>query len=146
VLAANVAGAAAFAFTAARTAMFDGEVKAAFADIAREHLAAGAGPAFLRAIVSGWLIALLVWVLPEAGDTARVVVIFALTAVMGAGGFGHVVAGSVAAAYAGAAGIASWSTVVVAWLLPVLAGNVLGGTSLVAALANAQVKADEGEA
>ena len=142
VFAANLSGVLAFAFVAARTSMFRPELKDAFAALAHEQLSNGVGEAFLRAIVSGWIIALLVWVLPATEGGGRVLVIMVLTYLVGAGGFAHVVAGSVEVGYAAAAGLTSWTHAAFGYVLPVLVGNVVGGSSLVAALAHAQVKAD----
>ena len=46
---------------------------------------------FLRAIFAGWLIALMVWMLPAA-ESAKVSIIIIVTYLIGLGGFNHVIA------------------------------------------------------
>ena len=48
----------------------------------------------LKAIFAGWLIALMVWLLPSSGS-ARLFVILLLTYVVGLGHLSHIIAGSV---------------------------------------------------
>ena len=52
-------------------------------------------------------------------------------------------AGSVEAFYAGFTGIRSWSDLVVGYELPTLIGNTIGGVTLVALLAHAQIVGDK---
>jgi len=80
----------------------------------------------------------MVWLLPYS-EAFRVVVIVALTWLVGVGQFTHVIAGSVEVLYLGATGAASFSQVTASYILPTLIGNILGGVSLVAALNHAQV-------
>ena len=57
---------------------------------------------------------------------------------IGIGGFAHIIAGSVDTLYvvwAGGAGVGDY----LGWMLPTLAGNIVGGATLVAALGHAQV-------
>ena len=90
----------------------------------------------MRAILSGWLIALMAWLLPSA-RSARFFVIVFLTYVVALGGFTHIVAGSVEAAFALFSGNASWLQYVANFLVPTLVGNVIGGVALVALLNHA---------
>jgi formate/nitrite transporter FocA (FNT family) len=92
----------------------------------------------IRAIFAGWLIALMVWLLPVA-EVARIWVILIITYVVGLGSSCHIVAGSVDAIYGTIMGINSWNHCVGGYILPSLIGNILGGCSLVAALNHAQV-------
>ncbi|HVF44449.1 MAG TPA: formate/nitrite transporter family protein [Pyrinomonadaceae bacterium] len=137
VLLANVAGACIFAFTISHTELFEPEVRNAFADIAREALKGWWGLALLRGVFAAWLIAMMVWMLPAA-ESARFFVVVVMTYLVALGGYAHVVAGSVEVFYAVFAGAASWGDYL-GWMLPTLAGNILGGTTLVAALGHAQV-------
>src|SRR5689334_19491281 len=66
VLLANLVGALAFAFVVARTNAFEPAVEDAFVRIAEEGLRAGFATTLLRGIFAGWLIALMVWLLPFA--------------------------------------------------------------------------------
>jgi formate/nitrite transporter FocA (FNT family) len=137
VLGANLVGAWLFATVAARTTMFDPDVRGVFDAIAQEAMAPGAATVMLRGIFAGWLIALMVWLLPFA-ESARVGVIIVITYVVGIGSFSHVIAGSVETFYLVASGAQSFGQYAFGYLLPSLVGNVIGGTSLVAAIAHAQ--------
>jgi formate/nitrite transporter FocA (FNT family) len=138
VLLANLFGALAFAWVLGRTDVFAPEVQRAFAEISAEALRGDVATTFLRAIFAGWLIALMVWLLPFA-ETARVGVIIIITYVVGLGGFSHIIVGSVETSYAVVTGAAAWPRVLGGFVLPTLAGNILGGVALVAALNYAQV-------
>ncbi len=138
VLAANVTGALGFAALLALTPAFDPPVRQAFDQLAAEAASLPPGTMLLRAILAGWLIATMVWLLPFA-RTARVGIIVAVTWVIGVGHFPHVVAGSVDTLYTVLRGQLAFSGFLTGFFLPTLAGNVIGGVALVAALAHAQV-------
>jgi formate/nitrite transporter FocA (FNT family) len=144
VLVANIVGATLFAFAAAHTPIFSAEVREAFGQIGREAAAPGFGDIVVRGIVAGWLIALMVWLLPGAEQT-RLFVILIVTYVVGLGGFSHIIAGSVEVLYVVATGGLTWGQYLAGYLLPVFIGNVIGGVSLVALLNYGQVMA-EGDA
>lgn len=93
-------------------------------------------PTMFKAVMAGWLIALMAWLLPSA-QSARMFVILFLTYVVGITGLSHVVAGSVEASFAVIAGDASIADYVVKFLLPTLLGNIIGGVALVALLNHA---------
>jgi formate/nitrite transporter FocA (FNT family) len=93
----------------------------------------------LQGIPAGFLIASVAWIrtASEGGDFW---IILALTYTIAIAGFSHVIAGSAEAfllLFTGRAGI-GW--VMFGFILPALAGNIVGGTGLFAALAHAQVK------
>ncbi len=140
VLATNVVGAAAFAYAVQRTPAFAPEVKRAFLDLGLEATAFGVGTVVVKGIFAGWLIALMVWLLPVA-EAGRIWIIVLLTYLVGLGQLSHVIAGSVDAIYTVAAGRHTWAEYVFHFLLPTLAGNCVGGVTMVAALNYAQVAA-----
>jgi len=144
VLVTNLIGALVFAWVVGHTAVFRPEIRAAFAAIGDEALQGNFGTILLRAIFAGWLIALMVWLLPDA-ETSRPMVIIIITFLVGLGGFAHIIAGSVEIFYAVTTGAASWAHGIGGWLVPTLIGNIVGGLSLVAALNHAQVTAGGGE-
>lgn len=144
VLATNVVGAFAFAAVVAHTGVFRPAVREAFMAISREATEGGFGTVFLRAIFSGWLIALMVWLLPGA-ETSRPMIIIIITFLVGLGGLTHIVAGSVELSYLLTTGVESWAHGIGGWFVPTLLGNIVGGVSLVAALNHAQVTAGGGE-
>jgi len=142
VLVANLIGAAAVGAVAVLTPAFDAEVQRSFVEIGREELARGFAVTLLRAIFAGWLIALMVWLMPFA-ETSRLWVIIAITYLVGLGGFAHIIAGTVAASAAAAAGEAGVATAILDWGVPCLLGNIIGGVVLVALLNHGQVASGE---
>ena len=87
----------------------------------------------IRGVFAGWLIALMVWLMPGA-DPARVAVIVIVTYVIALGDFAHVVAGSVDKLFLVTTGQLSLGAYLGGFLAPSLVGNIVGGVSLVAAL------------
>jgi formate/nitrite transporter FocA (FNT family) len=142
VLLANLLGALLFAFVIARTTAFDPDVEEALVRIGQEGLRAGFATTLLRGVFAGWLIALMVWLLPFA-ESARVWVIVIITYVVGLGGLSHVIAGSVDEMFMAARGSIAWTDCFGGYVIPALVGNILGGVSLVAAINHAQVVAGE---
>ena len=138
VLVANLVGAAAIAWVMGNTGTFPPEVRRAFEEIGRESIHPSFGLVVLRGIFAGWLIALLIWVLPFA-ETARFFVIIGLTWVIGIGHFTHVIAGSVDVLFLATTGAASWQQAAFGYIVPSLIGNIIGGVSLVAVVNHAQV-------
>jgi formate-nitrite transporter family protein len=133
VLAANLVGALAIAWTLGHTGVFDAPLRDTFRRIAQEGTAAPFGTVLLRGVFAGWTIALMVWLMPAA-ETARIWVIILLTYVIALGGFAHVVAGSVDKLFLVTTGQMSLGQFLGGFLAPCLLGNILGGVSLVAAL------------
>ena len=76
-VAANLAGAAVFSIAVAKLRVFDPEILMTFTRIGREAIAPDIASLFVRGIFAGWLIALMVWLLPYA-ESARVAVIVIL--------------------------------------------------------------------
>lgn len=142
VLLSNLLGALVLAWVAARSSAFDAPVKAEFARMGHEALQHGFGTTLLRGLFAGWLIALMVWLLPFA-EQARFWVIIFITYVVGVASFSHVIAGSVEVFTVAALGQAGWGEVLGGFVLPALLGNIAGGVLLVAALNHAQVTAGE---
>jgi formate-nitrite transporter family protein len=141
VLVANLLGALAVAEVIAHTNVFAPEVRAVFAAIGNKALEPDFATLLLRGIFAGWLIALIVWLLPFA-EVARVWVIILITYVVGIGEFSHVIAGSIETFTVAAMGQRGWSEVA-GYVLPTLIGNVIGGVLLVAILNHGQVTSGE---
>ena len=142
VLVANLIGALLFAFVLARFAVVDPDVYHSLSELARAALAHDFAVMLLHGLYAGWLIALMVWMLPGA-ETGKVPVIVTMTYLVGLGGFAHVVAGASEVFYAAWRGDASWGQALGGFVLPALIGNVVGGLSMVAALNHAQATAGE---
>ncbi len=142
VLLTNLAGAVLFAWGIGRTGAFDPGVRQAFAEIGMKAATHGFGTVLLTGIFAGWLIALMVWLLPVS-EGERLPVIVIITYLVGLGGFSHVIAGSVEVLYLVVTGALSPLHYLGLYLVPTLLGNTIGGVSLVAALNHAQVVAGE---
>jgi len=138
VLAANLLGALVLALVAERTPLFEKPVREEFVAMGQEAMDPKFLELFLRGIFAGWLIAILVWMLPYA-ETSHFFVIILLTWLIGVAKFSHIIAGAVEVFSAGWAGEKAWGTIFGRYIVPVLLGNIAGGVTLVAALNHAQV-------
>lgn len=108
--------------------------------VSRHYAEASALEHFAWGIPAGFLIAALVWALPRMESAGEVLMIVIVTYIIGLGGMSHVVAGSTELFILVANGEISLVAAVVEGILPTLAGNVLGGTGIFAALTYAQVR------
>ncbi|WP_315761104.1 formate/nitrite transporter family protein [Sphingomonas sp. Y38-1Y] len=97
------------------------------------------GRTLVLGIPAGFLIASLAWVLPNARENSFWVVV-AITWLVAAGGFAHVVVGSAEAWLLWLAGRAGLDWVAFGFVLPAFLGNVIGGSGLFALIAHGQVK------
>ncbi|MFZ3264316.1 MAG: formate/nitrite transporter family protein [Terriglobales bacterium] len=138
VLSCNLLGTFLFALCIAKTGLFDAHTQQCLTEIGASHLGVGFGTVVVKAIFAGWLIALMVWLLPAA-ESARVSIIIIVTYLVGIGGFNHIIAGSTTMFFLIVTSYISWKIYVVQFFIPTLLGNVIGGMSLVAALGHAQV-------
>ncbi len=138
VLAANLLGALVFAYVLVHASIFPSHVQTAFVALAKEAVAPGFWGVLSRGVFAGWLIALMVWLLPVA-DTQKLWVVVFITYVVGAAGFSHVVAGSVEVLFGVVAGAVPLATYAGGFLLPVFVGNAIGGILLVSLLNYGQV-------
>ena len=143
VLAANVVGAFAIATLYAFTPALPAEIAPAL--IALSEHATGFAPteAFFRAIPAGILVASIVWMLPQA-ESGAFLLIATFTWLIAAGDFTHIVAGSVEMAYLMVQGQLGFTDAMSRFFLPVLAGNVIGGTAVFTLMAYGQVKDEVG--
>jgi formate/nitrite transporter FocA (FNT family) len=98
---------------------------------------------FVQAIFAGWLIALMVWLLPLA-ETAGTFVIFLVTYIVGIAEFAHIIAGSIEVFYAILVGRLEWS-VYPAFFVPTLLGNIVGGVAFVTLIGFAQIASDSAD-
>jgi len=138
VLAANMVGTFVAAAFCTFTPVLTPELKSGMLDIAGQIMNHTWPEAAFRAIAAGFLMATMVWLIPGAGAAQFHVIVF-ITFLISAGEFMHVVAGSVEAFLLVLNGhIGSWP-MLTGFFLPVLTGNVVGGTVLFAMIAYAQV-------
>ncbi len=144
VLATNLVGALLFALLVYHSGAFSPEIKRAFLELGNATLSNDFGTTLVKGVFAGWLIALMVWLLPGA-EYQRLWVIIIITFVVGAAGLSHIIAGSVEALYAVVAGAASWSHYFIDFLIPVFIGNSVGGVLLVSIINYAQVAPENPE-
>jgi formate/nitrite transporter FocA (FNT family) len=144
VLVANLLGAFLFGLALGQLEVTDATVQRALSEVAREAMRSGFWVTMLHAVYAGWLIALMVWMLPGA-ESAKTSVIVVMTYLVGLGGFAHVIAGATEVFFAAVRGESTWSAAVLGYLLPTLVGNTAGGVMMVAALNHAQATSGEEE-
>ena len=141
VLVANLAG----TFTAALFCTFlpvlTPEVFAAMIQLSHEGTAHGALDLLMKGIPAGFLIAAMVWLIPSAGG-AQFHVIALMSYLVAAGGFSHIIVGSAEAFLLLVNGELGVWQAAGSFVVPVLIGNVIGGTALFALISYAQVMAE----
>lgn len=138
VLAANIAGTLFAALFCNYTPVLTPELKSGMLELAGQINGHGFIEMFFKAIAAGFLIASMVWLIPSA-ESAQFYVIVLMTYLIAVGGFMHIIAGSVEAFLLVLNGEMQWSAMLITFVLPVLAGNIVGGTALFALIAYAQV-------
>jgi formate/nitrite transporter FocA (FNT family) len=141
VLVTNIAGTFAFAWLLSQPGIVKPQISEALLDVARHAFSDSFVVGATQAMFSGWLIALMVWLLPSAGAAVAFIIV-ALTYVVSLSGFPHIIAGSTEAAYAWINGAASGSDYLWRFFAPTLIGNTVGGTALAALLNHAPVAHD----
>ena len=139
VLAANVVGAFAAALLFAHTDAIPEVLRPAIFSLSEHAVSMDPGQSFMRAIPAGVIVASIVWMIPRSEDAAFFTILV-FTWLIAAGDFTHIVAGSVEMAYMLLIGQLGPVEAVFGFFLPVLAGNVIGGTAIFTALAWGQVK------
>lgn len=142
IFAANIAGTACFAAAAAWTPLLAADVREACSDLGNVALASSFATTLVRGIAAGFLIAIMVWMLPGAG-AARVWIIVILTWLVGVLQLSHVIAGSAEGLFVVFRGEQGFGSYLGRFLVPTVIGNSVGGVALVAALAHAQHAPDE---
>ncbi len=138
VLVANLVGTTLLGWVLAQPGAMPPELASAMGEVAGHALQPEFWHGTLMAGFAGWLIGLMVWLLPGAGPS-RPLIIILLTYSISVCQFPHVVAGSVEAAYLVFGGHASMGQYFGEFLGPTLLGNCLGGTLLAALLNHAPV-------
>lgn len=138
VLVANLVGTLIAALISSYTPVLRPDLLHGMLTISRDLLALGWWDMFFRAISSGFLIAAMVWMIPSA-ESAKFSVITLMTYLIAIGGFTHIVAGSMEAYMLVLAGDWEWWRMIGQFVVPVLLGNIVGGTALFAVISYAQV-------
>ncbi len=139
VLCANVVGAFTVAALFVFTPAIEPEVMSAIGDLSRHATGMTAQAGFWRAIPAGVIIALIVWMLPQA-DASAFFLIMTFTWIIAAGDFTHIIAGSVEMAVLIWQGDLAYGQAIFGFFLPVLTGNIIGGTVIFTLVAWGQVR------
>lgn len=139
VFVANMIGTLLIAAAVTIPGLFPPDAVHAFAKLGREAVEPGFLTVLVKGVFAGWLIALMVWLMPAAKGS-RFFVIIAVTWLISAARFSHVIAGSIETAFAAMQGDISWSDHLLRFLIPALIGNSIGGVVFVALLNHAQVR------
>ncbi|MCU0910963.1 MAG: formate/nitrite transporter family protein [Rhodobacteraceae bacterium] len=139
VLAANVVGALIAGYFLTLPGAVPDDMAAALRDLSAHATGMGAWQGFLRGVPAGVLVAAIVWMMPSS-EGGGFFIILAFTWLIAAGDFTHIIAGSVEMAYLLWLGELGGGAAAFGFFLPVLAGNIIGGTAIFAMLAWGQVK------
>jgi formate/nitrite transporter FocA (FNT family) len=142
----NLIGAALFAWVIYHSSLIvDPELRRRLFAIAQASTSDGFALTLQRAIMAGWLIALLAWVLASTQDSvAHVLLIWLTTAPIALLEFRHSIVGAVEAFYRVNAGGAPLSAMAGSFIVPAVLGNTIGGVVLVALLNYGQVHHERG--
>jgi formate/nitrite transporter FocA (FNT family) len=145
VLPSNLVGAFLFSVLAVRTGALRPEYAAAMAQLGQQAADVSGGHVFWSAVIGGWIIALVAWLVSGSHSiTGSVMLIWLLTFLVGLGHFAHCIASSgeiLAAVLQHEVTVSQYF----AWLLPAVLGNITGGVLLVTLLEYGQVKGGEQE-
>jgi formate-nitrite transporter family protein len=134
----NLAATLVFAFVLSRHGIMPQNTVTAMIAISARIFGTHFWHTVIMAGAAGWIIGLMVWLLPAANATQPIIIIL-LTYTISICEFPHIVAGSVEAFFATFSGHASVVDYLTEFLVPTLLGNVLGGTLLAALLNHAPV-------
>lgn len=141
VLGGNLVGTALASLAFTHMPIFDQATRDAFVAISQKVMENSPGEMFANAVVSGWIIATMVWMFPSAG-AAKIWVIILMTWLVALGDLAHIVVGSVEVLYLVFNGVISWHEFLWPFALPTLAGNIIGGTFIFAVISHAQIRND----
>ncbi|QDD41193.1 formate/nitrite transporter family protein [Salmonella enterica subsp. arizonae] len=141
VLLGNLIGTGVAAWAFEYMPIFNEEIRDAFVKIGMEVMKNSPTEMFANAIISGWIIATMVWMFPAAGG-AKIVVIILMTWLIALGDTTHIVVGSVEILYLVFNGTLPWHDFIWPFALPTLAGNICGGTFIFALMSHAQIRND----
>ncbi len=139
VLGANVIGCFIAAAFIAFMPTFEPDILASITEISKHATENGAWVGFAKAVPAGLLIAALVWLL-AAGEQENFFIIIVMTWLIAAGGFTHIIAGSVEMAFLLLTGELGLIPAIFSFFIPVFLGNVFGGTVVFGLITWGQVR------
>lgn len=139
VLVSNVLGALVFAALVGRTNALRPDMVQAIAHLGLEAIHHPSSSIFWSAVMGGWIIATVAWLVSASHSiTGSVMIIWMLAFVVGLGNFAHCIAASSEILTTVFTGQAPWISFP-QWLLPAVAGNICGGVGMVTLLEYGQV-------
>lgn len=141
VLVGNLCGTLLVAYVMLHLPIFDRRTDLAFLEIGRKVMENDASQMFAKGIISGWMIATMVWMIPSM-ENAKMWIIVLITYLMALGDFTHIVVGSAEVSYLVFAGQLSWEDFWMVFAAPTLAGNIIGGSFIFALISHAQVRSE----
>jgi len=143
VLIGNLCGTLLVAYVMLELPIFDSKTDVAFLDIGRKVMENDASQMFAKGIVSGWMIATMVWMIPSM-ESAKMWIIILITYLMALGDFTHIVVGSLEVSYLVFAGELPWKDFWLVFAGPTLVGNIIGGSFIFALISHAQIRSESG--
>ncbi len=143
VLLGNLTGTLLVSYVMLHLPIFDSKTDVAFLDIGRKLMENDPSQMFAKGIVSGWMIATMVWMIPSQ-ESAKMWIIILITYLMALGDFTHIVVGSAEVSYLVWAGELGWKDFLMTFAGPTLAGNIIGGSFIFALISHAQIRSDSG--
>ncbi|MFL6591087.1 MAG: formate/nitrite transporter family protein [Luteimonas sp.] len=143
VFAGNIVGGTLFAYGISRMQVVDAATRDAILSAGGEMMGNTVFQMFAKAILAGWLIAMMVW-LVAAAEKSKTLAIVLMTYLVGLGGFAHVIVGSIEGLFMVFQDALPFGRYVANFLLPTLAGNIVGGSLIFALISHAQVRSDDG--
>lgn len=143
VLVGNLCGTLLVAYVMLHLPIFDPRTDQAFLEIGRKVMENDTGQMFAKGIISGWMIATMVWMIPSM-ESAKIWIITLITYLMALGDFTHIVVGSAEVSYLVFAGQLSWEDFWMVFAGPTLAGNIIGGSFIFALISHAQIRSEVG--
>ncbi|WP_237885626.1 formate/nitrite transporter family protein [Pseudomonas sp. PGPR40] len=143
VLVGNLCGTLLVAYVMLHLPIFDTKTDLAFLDIGRKVMENDASKMFAKGIISGWMIATMVWMIPSM-ESAKMWIIILITYFMALGDFTHIVVGAVEVSYLVFAGELPWKDFWLVFAGPTLVGNIIGGSFIFALISHAQIRSESG--
>ncbi|WP_122582973.1 formate/nitrite transporter family protein [Pseudomonas viridiflava] len=142
VLGGNLMGTLLVAYVMLNLPIFDTKTDHAFLEIGRKVMENDVSQMFSKGIVSGWMIATMVWMIASM-ENAKIAIIVLITYLMALGDFTHIVVGSAEVSYLVFAGELGWKDFLFTFAGPTLAGNIIGGSFIFALISHAQIRSEK---
>ena len=136
----NVLGVMAFAFVFAHGGILGSAASELLLDEVATKMTEGFWEVTLKAVIGGWLVALIAWMVAASHDTiSQIFFIWLLVLLIPAAGLAHCIAGSAEVLISVFSGETSWTEYLGRFLFPATLGNTIGGLVLVTLLNYGQV-------